>query len=208
MRLQHTFPLAESIIKDYKNLLPYLSNGLMQFFPKILLISVASLFENEIKQTYNKFTMHPMITGCKASAGTVYKKFHTEPLFSTINFDNYFTRPSFDFKSTVEQHFNQLKVSEVLCIDTTHSQLKAVHNPPEETSKQIVEYEGHSHRLNNLRFDDAWTTFLELKSLRNKIAHDFTAALSHTFDDITLKYYNALLYVKAVQNTLKSITKV
>lgn len=48
--------------------------------------------------------------------------------------------------------------------------------------------------------------FLNLKMHRNRVAHNYISGLSDSFEDVRNFYYDALLYIVALENTLDSLT--
>lgn len=48
--------------------------------------------------------------------------------------------------------------------------------------------------------------FFNLKMRRNRVAHNYISGLSDSFEDVRNFYYDALLYIVALENTLDSLT--
>ena len=60
--------------------------------------------------------------------------------------------------------------------------------------------------LERCTFDDAESSYLNLKLRRNRVAHDYINGLSDTFEDLQKFYNKAIIYVVALELSIISLT--
>jgi len=213
----------ESIISDYDLLKQYFmpNSAVMHEFPKMLLMSIVSLFEVRLKTQLSQIitkvdsgslTTLPNISVLRYDQRTsdfLYRKFYTFNMrlqreeLTAQPFYNVFGGQA--FINVVRTDFNNKRSDELIALDNEINKLLdlAIGNPKYEAP--WIEKVDEKDTLTNLNFEEAERSFLSLKLRRNRLAHDYINGLSDTFEDINLFYRKSQIYVSVICDYLSSM---
>ena len=199
-------------------------------YPKVFIMSTASSFEHYIKQDIDQFISNPIqpmdsnypnlvtirasavSTGISAS-DKLYKKFYTFNPAGVIDlnaeeFYRFFEGST--FKEDLEANFGTIHSRGIEVLDRLISGLAEGDNPliyqKEQYMIDYIKYDDIKNLIDTCTFSMAEEAFLELKLRRNRVAHNYLVGLSDTFGDLIQFYYKAILYVVALEATLKQHT--
>lgn len=215
----------EKLIREYElDTKTIQSNKLIIInYPQFFTMSVASSFEYYVKQDLDAFllnplhpitiypTVHQMVSNNNTTpvSERMYKKFHTKPTFTADPFYQLFGGAT--FKTSVQNHFTNERSQELSVLQSRVTALETlINNSNEDYEKYVDEYvelDDRKERLNQLTFDIAEQAFLNLKSCRNKVAHDFIHGLTNSFVELRNFYYDAIIYVIALSKAISDLTQ-
>ena len=179
---------------------------IMEMYPKLLVMTIASHFEKCIKDKISEYIVHPksgypnLRSGMNADK--VYKNFYTMDRTGNVSFDatKFYDLFNLDFENEVRRKFNALRLEYIhsYSVETNMLSGSSISRIEEEYIKLIDIKE----KLENCDFNHAETAFLQLKLRRNRIAHNFLCTLNDSFQDICSFYYDAMLYAKAIEEEI------
>lgn len=205
--------------EQFKGLLN--SNNLfIQNYPKILVMSIASRFEVLIKKRIKDFCVSPILP-LQSKYPLIYEL--TLDPKKTVDEIAYTKFRTFDRKAGIEDlsatEFYLLFGGQAFIADLKKIHQHELTNQKNEITKKInhlstlTEHEVHyvnalekKDQLDLCNFGVSERAFLSLKFRRNRVAHDYINGISDTFNDIRNFYYDALLYVIALETTLTNLT--
>ncbi|MCL2846917.1 MAG: HEPN domain-containing protein [Firmicutes bacterium] len=197
-------------IASYNNSTPCTS--LTDHLPKLCVIIVVTEFEKCIKNAIENFLSKPksgmvgLIETLEATSRKdidfIYGRFFPVAKRGTIY------SCARDFFKLMGGRFS--KISETTSFgrfsknqETLYTrELSKVRLSP--TNRIDIENELNIVRVTN--FDEAQDLFLELKNLRNDVAHEYILDGSYTVDKVIEKYHRAKLFVGALEKTFKFYT--
>ncbi len=184
---------------------------IMEMYPKLLLMTIASHFEKNIKDKISEYIVHPKSgypnLGNGMNADKAYKKFYTMDRIGNVSFDatKFYDLFNVDFKGEVQRRFDALRSDYIAHLSEQATPLSNVSLPKiEEEYIKLLDIKG---KLENCDFNYAETAFLELKLRRNRTAHNFLCTLNDSFQDICSFYYYAMLYAKAIEDEIDQRTE-
>lgn len=215
----------EKLIREYElDTKTIQSNKLIiKNYPHVFTMSVASSFENYVKQDLDAFLMNPlqpitsyptidqMVNNSNTTpvSERMYKKFYTKPTLTAEPF--YQLLGGVSFKTSVQSHFANERSQELTVLQSRVTALEdLINNSNEDYEKyadEYVELDDRKERLSQLTFDVAEQAFLNLKSCRNKVAHDFIHGLTNSFVEVRNFYYDAIIYVIALSKAISDLTQ-
>ena len=195
---------------------------ILQNYPQVFTLSVASSFENNIKLDLDSFLMnplHPLTTypGINQMVNSnnptpvperMYKKFYTDPALTAEPFYQLFNGAP--FKTSVQTHFANRRAQELTSYQSRVAALETlINNSSEDEEKYANAYvaaDDRAVRLQQLTFDVAEQAFLNIKKRRNQVAHDFIHGLTDSFVDLRTFYFDAIIYILALSDALADLT--
>lgn len=198
---------------------------IMKNYPKVLVMSIASLFEKQLKITCQNFIDNP-IQSLSTTFPQIVALAHKNPnkpltdkMFAKLEgyYDNNGSeilnaQKFYDlfggdvFKNDVEQNFNEVRLAK---LDQVNSVLSNLMNLLDEGIQYEYNYAKQSDlkdKLDVCSFNVAERAYLSLKLRRNRVAHDYINGLSDTFEDIENFYYDAILYIVALEHAIEKLT--
>ncbi|MBQ8297807.1 MAG: hypothetical protein IJX77_08505 [Ruminococcus sp.] len=224
-----SFPYSQldKLIKEYDEDTRIIRKDklIIQNYPKVFLMSTVSYFERQIKMRVDKFinspavsipvrchNLHILITAKDKRPITdrVYHKFcaYTNDkgslVLDALKFYELFGGATFE--SDVNNKFNDVLEERKKEYDGYIGNLSNCLGINDDIDNQYARYIDVRERLDYCTFDKAEKAFLNLKYRRNGVAHDYLERLSDTFEDLRNFYYDAVLYIIALEETLKSMT--
>ena len=105
--------------------------------------------------------------------------------------------------------FNQLYITYKNLIIAEEPYITHNYNTDPQNPNYEDEYEDFlviNEVLNNLTFNNAEQHLMKIKNERNSVAHNFVDSFLTSVYDLREYYYNAMIYVKAIENVFKSQT--
>lgn len=196
---------------------------IMKVYPKLLVLSVASLFEVQIKNYCNEFINHP-INSLSIDYPQINSMFHNrkpvvDQMFAKLEaykdasehldaepFYNLFGGQA--FKSTISSFFASEKEERLISV---HSRIDSLNALVEESIQYEFDYAKQTDladQLESSSFASAEYAYLSLKLRRNCVAHDYINGMSDSFEDIQKLYNIATLYVISLEKAIQSITAI
>lgn len=195
----------------------------VSYHPQILLLSVVSTFEKEIKKKFENIITNPilglilpkfnkLVTSNPAYClDNLYKKFKARDdkgsiILSAEDFYTLFGGKT--FSAAVSTTFQYIRQTQMLEHKSIVDRLQPLLGTDDRTDQIYLSNDGIYQRLSKLTFKGAETAFLQLKLKRNKVAHDFLTGISDSFEDIRDLYYDAVFYVVAVKDELGKFSSI
>lgn len=193
-------------------------------YPKIFTMSMASLFENELKQNIKDFLQFPsrpisstypklsrlLLKTSRPPSDNIYAKlkgFEDENGIETLDAQDFYCLfGEQTFKRCVETNYNCEKNERISETATTLTNLSPLLAKGIQYEIDYAKYSDIHERLQQSTFNKAENAFLSIKLRRNRVAHNYIYGLSDSFEDIRNFYYDAVLYVVALKTTLVSLT--
>jgi hypothetical protein len=197
----------------------------MENYPKVLIMYVASTFEQDIKDKLYKYRGAALTAGRLPDritridengrpdplADKLFRKFEARvnavgiETLSADEFYQLFTNE--DFETNARLNFSSLHTRQVTEINSI---VELYSSMPEDTNivELHVKYDEIRRIWNTCTFEISRDAFLGLKLRRNNVAHDYIGGLSDTFSDIRDFYYRGLLFVMTLVDTLNSMTQI
>lgn len=198
---------------------------IMKNYPKVLVMSIASLFEKQLKITCQNFIDSP-----KQPILTAYPQINilahrnpnkplTDKMFAKLEgyYDNngseilnankfYDLFGGRDFRNDVEQNFNTVRLTKINQVNLILNNLVNLLGEGEQYEYNYAKQADLKEKLNVCSFDVAEKAYLALKLRRNRVAHDYINGLSDTFEDLENFYYDAILYIVSLEHTIENLT--
>lgn len=213
----------DKLIKEYEEDFRTIKSDrlIMKNYPKVLTMSAASLFEYQIKNRCQEFLDSPILPLNSYPNISVLKskKPKTDQMFTKLEgyddddgiehlcaekFYNLFGGQAFKIK--VESNFSAERSAFLLNVTTKLSGLSSLVGQGEQYDFDYAKQCDLKDMIERCSFDDAEKSYLSLKLRRNRVAHDYIHGLSDTFEDIQKFYYLAVIYVVALEATIKDLT--
>jgi hypothetical protein len=201
---------------------------IMLNYPKLFIMSVASLFENQIKRNCDDFIDHPLIplsihypyinnlsSNFLSKSEMIYRTFYTkdnntgEMHLDASKFYELFNGNS--FKSKVKTQFQ----SELIIRSSYFSKqidsltnLLGVGTDNQKYERDYAKFCDYQDRISNCTFESAEESFLSIKYKRNMVAHDYINGTSDTFEDIRNLYLLASVYMVSLSKSIQALTDI
>lgn len=198
---------------------------IMKNYPKVLVMSIASLFERQLKITCQNFIDNP-----KSPILTAYPQIDilvhrnpnkplTDKMFAKLegyydtNGSEILNAQKFydlfggsNFKNDVERNFNIVRLAKINQVGIILNNLVNLLDEGEQYEYSYAKQADLKKKLDVCSFDVAENAYLALKLRRNRVAHDYINGLSDTFEDIENFYYDAILYIVSLEHTIEELT--
>lgn len=195
----------------------------LSYYPQIFLLSVVSTFEKEIKKKFENIILNPIsnlslpnffsVVSSKPAycLDNLYKKFKARDdngviILDAQRFYNLFGGQAFQI--IVSNTFESIKRIQIQDHKSIIDRLQPLLGSDDQTDRVYLYNDEIYNRLLNLTFNNAETAFLQLKLKRNKVAHNFLAGISDSFEDIRNLYYDAVLYVISIKEELSKFSTI
>lgn len=201
---------------------------IMVNYAKVFLMTAASTFEHIIKQRCQDFINFPLIPissyanlysliqYCNRKniivVDSMFGKFHTQNRTTGLvnldatNFYNLFGGGV--FKNSIEIIFNIELNNRITKFQDVVDNLSPLIGKSEQFNCAYVKNDDILERLKRCTFSISETAFLNLKLKRNQVAHNYINGLSDSFNDISNFYFDALIYVMALDAAIENLTNV
>jgi len=198
---------------------------MMRNYPKLFVMSAASLFEKQVKKrcadliefplapidaTYP--TLHRIMTQMRSRrtiVDSIFGRFYTinpQTQQEDLRADQFYLLFGASFKTSVESNFNAVLANRIAIYENKITTISAISDQEDYYEKLYVKYCEVKDGLDKCTFIIAERAFLTLKLKRNRVAHDFTAMLNDSFNEIKGFYLDALVYVMAVEQAVLDLT--
>lgn len=198
---------------------------IMKNYPKVLVMSIASLFEKQLKITCQNFIDNP-----KRTILTYYPQIDklarrnpnkplTDKMFAKLEgyYDNngseilnadkfYDLFGGNDFRNDVVQNFTTVRLQKIDQVNSILNNLVNLLDEGEQFEYNYAKQDDLKEKLSVCSFDVVEKAYLALKLRRNRVAHDYINGLSDTFEDLENFYYDAVLYIVSLEHTIESLT--
>ena len=225
MRNSH-YHAIDALISEYeedvKTIKP--ERQMIRNYPKVLILSATSSFERYIKDDLEAFvrspvspiaTTYPKISTLmrnkpnKPIADKIYAKLegYDDNGIEHLDASNFYELFGGDtFKSTMESKYLDEKSGEKQKIEAKIVGLSSLVGTEEKYDEDYAKCTDIMDKLDLSTFDIAERAFLSMKLIRNRVAHNYLSGSSNTFEDIRGLFYDAVLYVVAMEKTIEEIT--
>ena len=194
---------------------------IMKNYPKVLTLSAASSFEYQIKNCCKEFIDNPKLPiepNYPNISSLSKRKPITDQMFAKLEgyndngiehldamkFYNLFGGQP--FKSNVIEYFNTELSLRIENISDKIAGLQSLLGQEQKYDFDYAKQLDLKDELGRCTFDDAEKAYLNLKLRRNRVAHDYINGLSDTFEDIQKFYNKAIIYVIALEKSIRSLT--
>lgn len=199
---------------------------IMRNYPKVYVMTVASTFEQQIKQRCQDFVTFPLVSldsypkiqsliqsrPNEPLTDKIFGKFHTfDRSTNTIDLDASSFYDLFGesaFKNDVENVFCDELAIRLSNYQDMMNSLQNTLSIGEQFERAYAKNMDIRDRLQSCTFASAEEAFLELKLRRNKVAHDYINGLSDSFENIRNFYLDAVVYVIALEKTITNLTNI
>ena len=225
MRNSH-YHAIDALISEYEEDVKTIKSErqMIRNYPKVLILSATSSFEHYIKDDLEAFvqspaspiaTTYPKISSLmhsrpgKPIADKIYAKLegYDDNGIEHLDASNFYTLFGGDiFKSSIKNKFLAEKTAEKRKIEAKIVGLSSLIGTEEKYDEDYAKCADIMDKLNLSTFDIAERAFLNMKLIRNRVAHNYLNGSSNTFEDIRGLFYDAVLYVVAMEKSIKEIT--
>ena len=222
--LEDYFPEIKIQIDEYYEFSNIVRSDKQLFaqYPKILSLSVASLFENQIKKlcaeivdkpklsVFSDVTLQALV--CKNRNKYVDKIYghiwgyideNGQEVLSMQNFYNLFG--GIAFEQRVESYFKEELPIQIHSYEEFVAKVSACVSIDSKYESNFMFADAVLQQLKSNTFTIARDSFLRLKERRNRIAHDFMCVFNDTYNDIVCLYDQAALFVYALKKALSDL---
>lgn len=211
----------DKLIKEYEEDFRTIKSErlIMKNYPKVLAMSAASSFEYQIKNRCQEFldspifplASYPNITALRSRKPKVDQMFAKlegyDDGIEHLNAEKFYDLFGGQvFKSKVEDNFSTGHSATIENITAKISGLSALVGQGEQYDFDYAKQSDLKDMMEQCSFDDAERAYLSLKLRRNRVAHDYINGLSDTFEDIQKFYYQAVIYVVALEASIRELT--
>jgi len=191
---------------------------IMMNYPKLFVMSVASLFEKQIKHKCKNFVDFPLlpISSTYPTLQTLINEDNSMPITDkmftklrakTLNAEKFYSLfGGLSFKQSVELNFSIMHSQRITIFEDKINALLPLIGQDDKYDRDYAEFSDIKERLTCCTFSTAEKAYLSLKSKRNRLAHDFINGLSDSFNDVRYFYLDAILYVLALETAIESLT--
>lgn len=197
---------------------------IMLNYPKVFIMSVACSFEHQLKINIKDFIDFPQspIQGTYPNIFRLLNHNPNKPITDKIyakleGYENngvetldankfYYLFGGQPFVNNVETNFNIERSKRIGEIDSIITGLQSLLGQDDRYDIDYAKNGDIKDRLVQCTFDMSEKAFLSLKIRRNRVAHDYINGSSDSFEDIRNFYYDAVLYIIALETTLVSLT--
>lgn len=199
---------------------------IMVNYAKVFLMTAASTFEHIIKQRCQEFvnyplipissyvTLYSLIQYCSRKSiiveDAMFGKFYT--LNRTTGLVNLDANMFYDlfggvvFKNNIEVIFNNELNNRIAKFQDVVDKLSPLIGSGEQFDCAYVKNDDILERLKRCTFSISENAFLNLKLKRNQVAHNYINGLSDSFNDISNFYFDAVIYVMALDVAIENLT--
>jgi hypothetical protein len=221
--IKNHYPTINKIIDEYEQDQYTLSTNkeIFIYYPKLFVLSAVSLFEQEIKYLINNIVTNPVsIIASLNEIVNQYSNNYIDRIYGKFIADGksgieilkagefYKIFGGNVFKKNIETKFATIKAQEISEYSHTLQLLTPLRDSNDKCENEYLKYDNILNKLNNLDFINAELSFLKLKLRRNKVAHNFLTGISDSFEDIRNLYYDAVLYIIALKQALKDLSRI
>ncbi|WP_024859097.1 hypothetical protein [Ruminococcus albus] len=189
---------------------------IIEYYPRTLILLVASKYESSIKDKINAFLYHPKslwqsLANNVKNKGDIdklpeiaFKKFYTNPSLDASQFYNFWG--GITFRDKVKTRFEFLNNEIISQIEEILRKLEDI-SSLKNIDKEFEKYDAINDCL-KINFDDAEQSFLEIKKQRNCVAHNFLSTeFSSTFEIVVELYYKSMSYAMALEDIFIDMTE-
>ena len=196
-------------------------------YPKLFVMSAASLFELQIKERCKDFINFPLtpINPNYPNIITLSNQNRNKPMtdkmfaklmaydssgVETLNANEFYLLfGGHSFKSAVESNFITILSNRISDYEKKTDALSIlIGQGDNQLDSNYAKFSEIVDRLRRCNFSVAENAYLSLKLRRNRVAHDFINGMSDTFNDIRFFYLDAVAYVIALELTIEHITNI
>ena len=198
---------------------------IMLNYPKLFIMSVASLFEHRIKLLLTDFLQYPVgsipilypnihqlsqTRRNKSMEDKIFAKLEGYedngiPVLNANKFYNLFGGQV--FRETIKCNYELEKSNRIQKEEGLISGIAILLEQNSQYERDYAKHNDIKERLEQCTFDNAEQAYLTLKLKRNRVAHNYIYGLSDSFEDVRNFYYDAVLYVIGLENTLVNLTQ-
>ncbi len=197
---------------------------IMKNYPKVFVMSSASLFEHNLKERCQDFldlpkkpiqSDYPLIEKLKAKQKNkplVDKMFAKLNGYENDGVETLSAEPFYElfggsaFKADIVSCFAILKEERLQKTIEYIDRLQPLLTNDERYEFEYAKQCEIKEKLEQCSFEDAEKAYLSIKLRRNRVAHNYLYGLSDTFNDIRDFYYDSVLYVLALEQTIVGLT--
>ena len=199
---------------------------IMKNYPKVFVMSSASLFEHNIKSRCQDFLDSPKqsieieypliekLRGKQRNKPLVDKMFaelkgYENNGVETLSAESFYALFGGEkFKQEVRLYFASLHESR---LQKTINYIEGLIPLLDNGERYEFDYAKQceiKERLEQCSFEVAENAYLSIKLRRNRVAHNYLYGLSDTFSDIRDFYYDAIVYVLALEQAIIGLTNI
>lgn len=198
---------------------------IMKNYPKVLVMSMASLFEKELKNTCQNFLDKPTkpLSSNYAKIDSLKHKSSNKPLTDKMfaKLEGYYDKNGKEvlsaqkfydlfggnvFRNEVELKFNNVLIHKKQQVSFSLTNLKNLCGREERFEDEWGRQSDIMDQLKTCSFNKAEEAYLSLKLRRNRVAHDYINGLSDSCKDIEQFYYDAILYIISLEAAIEDKT--
>lgn len=218
----------EKLFEEYEEIVKTINADrlIMKNYPKLLIMSAASLFEVQIKNRCKSFRLNPnkplasdypnlqRLISSKPNKSPEDKVFSKLEAFtdsnsgkshlSALKFYNLYGGKSFE--QSVEMNFALERNEQLQSIHERINNLEPLKNIDERYVIDHIKQCELRDELNKCSFKDSEIAYLTLKHKRNIIAHHYTDGTTDTVEDVRKFYCKAVIYVCALEKSITNLT--
>lgn len=221
----------DKMIKEYEEDSKIIKSDklIMKNYPKLFVMSSASLFERNIKNRCQDFldnpknpidTAYPFLQRVISRSGNkpVVDRMFAElrgyedngiEVLCADRFYKLFDRLDRQmFKQSIKTEFGAVLTQKIEKTVGMIEQLGFLINEDEKYELDYARQCELKEKLERSSFDIAEKAYLSIKLRRNRVAHNYLSGLSDSFNDVRDFYYDAVLYVIALERALEELTEV
>ena len=199
---------------------------IMKNYPKLFVMSVASLFEHEVKCLLENFYNNPIAQipvaypkidrlargrGNKPIEDRLFAKFESYENNAgslVLNAEEFYELfGGISFRSVVCQNYELERINRLQKEEQMLSNLVTLLGENEQYEEDYAKHCDIKERLERCTFERAEQAYLSLKLRRNKVAHNYIFGLLDSFEDVRNFYYDAILYIIGLEKAILSITR-
>lgn len=214
----------DKLIKEYEEDFHTIRSErlVMKNYPKVLAMSAASSFEYQIKNRCQEFidnhqstivSNYPNIAALRRGKPIVDQMFaKLEGYYDSNGVEQLHADKFYDlfggqtFKLIVITNFSSKLTDRLHNIANKISGLQSLLGQDDRYDYDYAKQCDLKDELERCSFEDAENAYLNLKLRRNRVAHDYINGLSDTFEDLQRFYNKAVIYVIALEESIRSLT--
>ena len=222
MAISH-YSTLDKIIEEYETDRTVLKPGrtIIEQYPKIFVMSIVSSFEVKIKELIKNIITNPSIplatlpvwhvliaSRADKQVDNIYGKLQAyddissgSSVIDALPFYSLFGGNV--FKQEVINNFNTERARQLNVLNDIVKPLEKLIETTSLYDDEYTKQEERREHINNGNFQTAELAFLSLKLRRNRVAHNYLFGLSDSFEDVRNFYYEAVIYVTALEQALK-----
>lgn len=213
----------DKLVKEYEMDIEIICSErlIIKNYPKVFIMSAASMFERYIKDACKEFIdnpklpidpNYPNILRCSRNRKPVVDQMFAKLEGYDANGIEHLDAENFyeffggsPFEARISQLYSDEKNSKLDSINQNLSVFKTLSNVDDKYIFDYVKNCDLKDELEKSSFKDAENAYLSIKLRRNRVSHDYINGLSDTFADIQ-KFYNiAVIYVISLEKAIKEL---